>query len=297
MKILLLGKNGQVGWELQRSLAPLGELISVDRKQANLAKPEELRNFIANLSPDIIVNAAAYTAVDNAETDKELAFKVNAEAVGVIATEAKRLNAWFINYSTDYVYDGLKTGFYTEGDNVNPRSVYGKSKLSGEDLIRASGCKYLNFRTSWVFAAKGSNFAKSMLRLASERAELSIVADQIGAPTSAELIADVTMLCIQQLITNNLAFGLERIGTYHLVSSGVTSWYLYAQYVINKGIELGFDLKLTADKIKPIRTEEYPLPACRPSNSRLSTEKIEKAFNIRLPNWSVYIDRMLVEMK
>lgn len=296
MNILLLGKNGQVGWELQRALAPLGDLIAVDRAQADLAEPEKLRAFVANCSPDIIVNAAAYTAVDKAETEIELAYTVNAESVGVLAEEAKRLNAWLIHYSTDYVYDGTKQTEYLETDNVNPLSVYGKSKLAGEDNIRQKGCKYLNFRTSWVFAAKGNNFAKSMLRLAYERTELKIVADQFGAPTSAELIADVTVLCIQQLTINDEQFGNERVGTYHLVANGETTWHSYAQHVINKANKLGGKLTVLAENILPINTEDYPLPAPRPKNSKLNTYKLEQAFLINLPVWSVYVDRMLEEL-
>ncbi|WP_042150695.1 MULTISPECIES: dTDP-4-dehydrorhamnose reductase [unclassified Pseudoalteromonas] len=296
MKILLLGKNGQVGWELQRALAPLGELIAVDRTQVDLAEPEQLRAFVANCAPDIIVNAAAYTAVDKAETEIELAYKINAESVAVLAEEVKKLNAWLIHYSTDYVYDGTKITDYLETDSVNPLSVYGQSKLAGENAIRQSGCKYLNFRTSWVFATKGNNFIKSMLRLASERTELKIVADQVGAPTSAELIADVTTLCIHQLTSNTEQFANERIGTYHLVANGEATWHTYAQHVINKASELGQRLSTPSENILPINTDDYPLPAARPKNSKLNTNKLEQAFSINLPVWPVYVDRMLEEL-
>lgn len=296
MKILLLGKNGQVGWELQRALAPLSELISVDRTQVDLTKLDELKNFVNHICPDIIVNAAAYTGVDKAESDAELAYKVNTEAVSVLAEAAKKSNAWLVHYSTDYVYDGKKKTPYKETDQVNPLSIYGKSKLAGEDRIRASGCKYLNFRTSWVFAAKGNNFAKSILRLAAEKKELNIVADQFGAPTSAELIADVTALCLQQIKLNNPAFGLQKIGTYHLAASGETSWHSYAQYVVTKAVELGFPFTMDASTISAITAEKYPLPAIRPCNSGLNTNKIEQKFSIIMPLWSTYIDRMLVEI-
>lgn len=295
-KILLLGKNGQVGWELQRSLSPLGELYAFDRQTADLSDPQSIRKLILDLKPDFIVNAAAYTAVDKAEEEKELAFKINADAVKVIAEAAKEVNSWLIHYSTDYVYDGTKESNYIETDEVNPLSIYGQSKLAGEDAIRASGCQYLNFRTSWVFAAKGNNFAKSMIQLAKNREQLKIVADQFGAPTSAELIADVTALCICKIKQARQSFKENASGTYHLVSTGEASWYSYSQYVIDKAIEFGVKLKLTSDMVFPITTEEYPLPATRPANSKLSINKIEQKFDINLPHWKQYVDRMLAEI-
>lgn len=295
MKILLLGKNGQVGWELQRALAPLGELVAYDRSHADLSAPASLFNVITNVAPDIIVNAAAYTAVDKAETEQELAYKVNAESLKYIAQAAKELGAWLINYSTDYVYDGEKNGCYNENDQTNPLSVYGETKLAGENFIRQSGCKYLNFRTSWVFASKGNNFAKSILKLGQERDALNIVADQEGAPTSAELIADTTAQIISKLNNSTDASLNNIIGTYHLVSSGKATWHSYAQYVIKKAIELGIELKISPENINPIKTSEYPLPAPRPKNSVLSTDKIEINFKIKLPHWSYYVDRMLEE--
>ena len=296
MKTLLLGKNGQVGWELQRALAPLGELLALDRSQADLSEPESLRAVITDFKPNWIVNAAAYTAVDKAEDEKDLAYTVNADSVGVLAEEALKLNAWLIHYSTDYVYDGDKQGEYVEADDVNPLSVYGKSKLAGENRIREVGCKYLIFRTSWVFAAKGNNFAKSMMNLAKDRNELKIVADQFGAPTSAELIADVTSFCIQRLIGMNEQLSNDRVGTYHLVSDGKATWHSYAQYVISKATSLGERYSVSTQSILPITTDEYPLPAVRPKNSKLSTDKLKESFGISLPHWSMYVDRMLEEI-
>lgn len=296
MKILLLGKNGQVGWELQRSLAPFGELIALDRSQADLSQPESLRKIIAEIKPNWIVNAAAYTAVDKAESEHELAHTINEHAAKVLAEEASKLNAWLIHYSTDYVYDGAKSTPYLETDEVNPVSVYGASKLAGEKSIQESNCKHLIFRTSWVFASRGNNFAKSMLRLAAERDELKVVADQFGTPTSAELISDVTALCMQQIITNEKKFALSVVGVYHLVASGDTSWHIFAQYVVDKATCSGVELKATTQKVIPITTKEYPLPARRPRNSRLVTSKLTEVFSIKLPHWSTYVDRMLKEI-
>jgi dTDP-4-dehydrorhamnose reductase len=296
MKILLLGKNGQVGWELQRVLAPLGTVIAADRTQADLAKPELLRAFVAAIAPDCIVNAAAYTAVDKAESDIELANTINAVAVKVLAEEALRLNAWLIHYSTDYVFDGTKQTPYLESDTVNPLSVYGQSKLKGEQHIQASGCKHLIFRTSWVFSAHGSNFVKSMLRLAKQKESLNIVADQFGAPTSAELVADVTALCLNQIMTNNEGFSQDKKGIYHLVSAGDASWHSFAQYIISQAQYLGASLKTMPSNIFPISSAEYTVPATRPTNSRLNTDKLQQAFSLNLPQWQPYIDRMLTEI-
>lgn len=294
MKILLLGKNGQVGWELQRALAPLGELVAYDREQADLSNFDKLRLLIQTTKPDWIVNAAAYTAVDQAETDKQMAQLINADAVAVIAEEAKKIDAWLVHYSTDYVFDGKKEEKYIETDEVKPLSVYGKTKLNGELNIENSGCKYLIFRTSWVFAAKGANFAKSMLRLAAEREQLKIVADQFGAPTSAELIADVSAICIKDITASQYA--TDKVGIYHLVASGEASWHSYAKYIIEKAILYGQQLKVSTESVCPINTSDYPLPAARPQNSRLETRKLEKAFSVRLPEWKVYVDRLLEEL-
>jgi dTDP-4-dehydrorhamnose reductase len=296
MKFLLLGKNGQVGWELQRALAPLGTVIAADRTQADLANPESLRAFVASIAPDCIVNAAAYTGVDQAESDIELANTINAESVKVLGEETLRLNAWLIHYSTDYVFDGNKKTPYLESDAVNPLSVYGQSKLQGEQYIQASGCKYLIFRTSWVFSAHGSNFVKSMLRLAKQRESLNIVADQFGAPTSAELIADVTALCFNQIMIKNEGFSKDKKGIYHLVSGGEASWHTFAQFIISQALDMGADLKTMPSNIFPISTAEYPVPATRPKNSRLSTDKLQQTFSLHLPQWQSYVDRMLTEI-
>jgi dTDP-4-dehydrorhamnose reductase len=292
MKILLLGKNGQVGWELQRALAPLGQLVCLDRRNADLANAASVKAALLEYTPDIIVNAAAYTAVDKAESEVELANTINAKSVALIAEYAKKNNALFIHYSTDYVFDGTKDGLYTEEDAVNPLSVYGSSKLAGEKAIIASGCRYLVFRTSWVFAAKGNNFAKTMIRLATEREELNVVADQFGAPTSAELIADVTANAI---IKSESSESSDFSGVYHLVAKGETCWHRYAQYVIEKAREKGVEIKCSSEAILPIPTEQFPVPATRPKNSRLNTTKLENKFDIVMPNWQVYVDRMLTE--
>lgn len=299
MKILLLGKNGQVGWELQRALAPLGTLSALDRATENglcgdLAKPEELRTTIRTLAPDVIVNAAAYTAVDKAESEPEQAHAVNAAGPALLAEEAARSGAWLVQYSTDYVFDGTQAGPYVEDDTPNPQSVYGTSKLAGEQDIQASGARHLIFRTSWVFAARGGNFAKTMLRLARERDTLKVVADQIGAPTSAELIADVTALCLQRVGNDEAADRLS--GLYHLVAGGDTSWHAYAQHLIANALEHGQQLALTPDQIQPIPSNEYPVPAARPANSRLDTTKLRSTFGLQLPNWQYHVDRMLEEL-
>ena len=294
MKILLLGKNGQVGWELQRSLAPLGELIALAREEADLEDLNGLRQCIQQHKPDVIVNAGAYTAVDKAESEPEKAKRINAEAAGVMAEEAQKIQAWLIHYSTDYVFDGTKNTPYKVEDPTNPLSVYGKTKLEGEEQIRQHSPKHLIFRTSWVYAARGNNFAKTMLRLASEREALSVVADQIGAPTSAELIADVTALAIYRISTQQNAEALS--GTYHLVASGETSWHGYAQYVLELAKEKGIALKVEPKNVQAINTEDYPTPAARPKNSRLNTQSLTDTFNIVLPDWRYHVKRMIEEI-
>ncbi len=295
MKILLLGKDGQVGWELQRSLAPLGELIAIGRQQANFEQPENLRTVVRQIRPDVIVNSAAYTAVDKAESEPEKARRVNAESVGVLAEEAHRFNAWLVHYSTDYVFNGEKAEPYKEEDGTAPLSVYGKTKLEGEQRIRNHNPKHLIFRISWVYAARGGNFAKTILRLAQERDELNIIADQYGAPTSAELIADVTALALYR-IHQKSEFGQGCAGTYHLAASGYTTWYDYAKYVLELAWTGGAALKLHPDAIKPITTDEYPLPAARPKNSRLETTKLTNMFNVHLPDWRFHMRRLMSEL-
>ncbi|MDH1683286.1 dTDP-4-dehydrorhamnose reductase [Pseudomonas chengduensis] len=295
MKILLLGASGQVGWELQRALAPLGQLVICDRHSADLENPQALSELVEREQPAVIVNAAAYTAVDKAESDVERARKVNAESVAALAAAARKLGAWLVHYSTDYVFAGDKSTAYVEDDPTGPLNVYGQTKLEGEQAIRASGCPHLILRTSWVYAARGGNFAKTMLRLAADRAELRVVADQVGAPTSAEMIADVTALVLQRIATD-AALGKTASGTYHLVASGATSWHGYAQFVIAEAARLGVPLRTTAENIHPITTAEYPLPARRPVNSRLDNQKLQQAFGLELPTWEFHVKRMLIEL-
>lgn len=295
MKILLLGKNGQLGWELQRSLIPLGDLVALDRKSqpygGDLNNLHDLAETVHALRPDVIVNAAAYTAVDKAESDTELADRINAEAPAVLAQVAQQLGAWLVHYSTDYVFDGSGDEPWRETDRVNPLSIYGKSKLAGEQAIQASGCKHLIFRTSWVYAARGNNFAKTMLRLAGEREQLSVISDQFGAPTGAELLADVTAHAIR--------FAQQRddvSGLYHLVADGITNWHQYASHVIDYARQLGAELKTANDAIQAIATSAYPTPAARPLNSRLNSEKLKTTFGLRLPGWQPGVERMLTEI-
>ncbi|KIP94875.1 MULTISPECIES: dTDP-4-dehydrorhamnose reductase [Pseudomonas fluorescens group] len=294
MKILLLGKSGQVGWELQRSLAPLGELIALDRHQADglngdLSNPEALRATIRQVQPDVIVNAAAYTAVDKAESETELADRVNGIAAGVMAEEAAASGAWLVHYSTDYVFNGQGTAAWRETDAVAPVNHYGSSKLAGERAITASGCKHLIFRTSWVYGARGNNFAKTMLRLASDRETLSVVADQIGAPTGADLIADVTAQALRQALQQP-----ELAGLYHLAAAGEVSWHGYASEVIAFAKANGELLAVKA--IEPVETTAYPTPAHRPLNSRLNTQKLRATFSLHLPDWQSGVTRMLREI-
>ncbi|MBU6482895.1 MAG: dTDP-4-dehydrorhamnose reductase [Nitrospirae bacterium] len=294
MKILLFGKEGQVGWELRRSLSTVGDLVASEQHELDFENPDHVRGWVRRHEPDIIVNAAAYTAVDQAESEPEKAHRINAEAVGVLAEEANRLNAWLVHYSTDYVFDGEKPTPYDEGDAANPLSVYGRTKLEGEERLRARHAKHMIFRTSWVYAARGKNFAKTMLRLAKEREKLSVIADQHGAPTSAELIADVTALALHRALQNGSHKDLA--GTYHLVARGETSWHGYAQYVVTVARERGIILKTTREEIYPIQTEAYPLPAKRPRNSRLNVSKLTNTFGVHLPDWRNHVRRLIEEL-
>ena len=294
MKILLLGKNGQVGWELQRALAPLGELVALDRHSVDglcgdLANLEALRATIRQVAPDVIVNAAAYTAVDKAESDTQLATRINEQASRVMAEEAASLGAWLVHYSTDYVFSGQGNRAWQEEDPVAPVNFYGASKLAGEQAIIASGCRHLIFRTSWVYAARGNNFAKTMLRLAKDRESLSVIADQIGAPTGADLIADVSALAIRLAVQRPQLSGL-----YHLAAAGEVSWHGYANHVIDFAKANGEILAVTA--VNPIETSAYPTPARRPSNSRLNTRKLRDNFSLHLPDWQSGVTRMLREV-
>lgn len=293
MKILLLGKNGQVGWELQRALAPLGELVALDRHSVehcgDLSDLDGLRATVRALRPDVIVNAAAYTAVDKAESDRDVAMRINAQAPQALAEEAARLGALVVHYSTDYVFDGGGVVPWVESVRAIPCNYYGQTKLAGEQAIVSSGCSYLIFRTSWVYGAHGNNFAKVMLGLAAQRESLSIVNDQIGAPTGAELLADVAAHAIAQTLSNP---GLA--GTYHLSATGETSWYLYACFVIERARQLGRNLIIK--DVQGIASAAYPTAAVRPLNSRLDTRKIQTAFGIALPRWEEGVSRMLTEV-
>jgi dTDP-4-dehydrorhamnose reductase len=289
MKILLLGANGQVGTELQRTLLVLGELKSCTRAQANLEDLKGLRSLIQDYQPNVIVNAAAYTAVDRAESDKNQAELINATAVGVMAQEAKNLDAWLVHYSTDYVFDGEKLEAYIESDATNPVNVYGSTKCKGEELITSSGCKHLIFRTSWVYGSHGNNFAGNMIRLFQEKDELSVVSDQIGVPTSSELIADITFACLMQALRKNT----DLSGIYHLAPSGNTSWYGFAQYLLEKGQSIVDGLSSHSVNLNPIPTSQYPTPAQRPKNSLLNTNKISQEFGIFMPMWQTHADRFL----
>lgn len=295
MKILLFGKNGQVGWELNRSLQPLGEVIALSRQEADFSKPESLRAIVQSTKPDVIVNAVAYTAVDKAEAEESLATTINGVAVGVLAEEAKNINALLVHYSTDYVFDGSKTSPYTESDTPCPINVYGRSKLAGEEAVVASGCKHLIFRTSWVYAARGNNFVKTMLRLAAERDELKVVSDQFGAPTSADLIADVTALALHHIMMNP-TISDQVSGTYHLAASGKTSWHGFTQLILESAIKNGHGLRVSPKQVGEIRTVDYPTPAKRPVNSHLDISKMQLAFGIVLPSWQRHVERTVIAL-
>ncbi len=288
MKILLIGSNGQVGWELARTLLPLGEVVALNRDQVDLTDLEKLRQTVQTIRPDVIVNAAAYTAVDKAETERDLAFLINAQAVDVLAQEAKKLNALLIHYSTDYVFDGTKDAPYFENDATNPLNVYGESKLAGELAIQASGADYVICRTTWVFAARGNNFVKSILRLAAERDKLNIVADQIGAPTWARLIAETTAPILRQAQLERGANTFES-GIFNLTSAGETSWHGFAEKIV--------ELAEINCVINPIPTSDYPTPAKRPANSRLSTDHLTQRFGLTMPTWETTLKLCLEELK
>jgi dTDP-4-dehydrorhamnose reductase len=293
MKILLLGKDGQVGWQLQRSLAPHGEVVACGRSQCNLADPAQIRSVVREIRPSVIVNATAYTAVDKAESEVDLARRINAEAPGVLAEEAALLDALLVHYSTDYVYDGTKASAYLETDATAPQSVYGRTKLAGEEAIRAVGGKSLIFRTSWVFGARGNNFVKTILRLAREKENLNVVADQVGSPTPAALIATVTGVVLAMLHQGKLLErGENRL--YHLAAARPVSWCEFARIIVGlAGSAPGFDLRLKAEAIQAISTAEYPTPARRPANSRLDCGRLESDFGLQMPDWQPYLERML----
>lgn len=283
MKILLTGQNGQLGFELQRSLALLGEVHAVGTRDCNLADEAALRTLVRSVRPDVIVNPAAYTAVDRAESESELALAVNESAPGIMGEEAAALGATVVHFSTDYVFDGEQSHPYTEADATGPQSVYGRTKLGGELALARATPDHLILRTSWVVGAHGGNFAKTMLRLAGEREELKVVADQFGAPTSAALLADATAHAVRQLQLGGKAS--FPFGTYHLSASGETNWHAYAQFVIGEALRMGAVLKTTPDRVLPIPASAYPTPAKRPTNSRLNTQKFQSSFGLRLPHW------------
>jgi dTDP-4-dehydrorhamnose reductase len=294
-RILLFGANGQVGYELVKSLKPLGLLNSVVRAEANFGDPERLRIAVRNFKPDIVVNAAAYTAVDKAEAEPELAFAVNAQAPGVLAEEAEAVDACLVHYSTDYVFDGKSAQPYGEDSPVNPLSVYGCSKLAGDLAVIKACRRHLIFRTSWVFGVHGTNFLKTMLRVAKEQTSMRIVADQIGAPTSAGLIAKSTanVLAVMQTAPATDA----RWGIYHLTAKGETSWHGFARYVIEMAsVAEGTKLKVSPEDICPISTAGYPLPAARPANSMLDTRKIRETFGLDFPDWRYGVDQVLTAL-
>jgi dTDP-4-dehydrorhamnose reductase len=300
MKILLLGRNGQVGWELQRSLAPLGELVALDRTGdaarglcGDLHDLDGLRQTVQALRPDVIVNAAAHTAVDKAQSEPELARRLNAQAPAALAEAAQAVGAALVHYSTDYVFDGSGSTPWTEDAPTGPLNVYGQTKLDGERAIAAACPRHLILRTSWVYAARGGNFAKTMLRLAAERERLTVIDDQFGAPTGAELIADVTAHAVRQLLQRPQAH--QAWGTYHLAAGGQTSWNGYARFVIDTARTLKPELTLAVQEVAPVPTSAFPTPAQRPLNSRLSTDKLQSQFGLSLPHWQLGVDRMLTE--
>lgn len=294
MKILLTGKNGQLGFELQRALAPLGDVVAVGSQDCDLADADALRALVRRVAPDVIVNPAAYTAVDKAESDQDRAFAVNAQAPAILGEEGAKLGALVLHYSTDYVFDGAKEGSYSEDDAPAPQSVYGRSKLEGELGLAAANAKHLILRTSWVVGAHGGNFAKTMLRLAGERERLTVVADQFGAPTSAALLADLSAHLVRQHAA--VQGGAFPYGTYHVTASGETNWHAYAQFVITEAIAAGKALKADADAVAPLSTADYPTPAKRPANSRLSTNRFSTTFGLRLPQWQDGVRHVLQQI-
>ncbi len=294
MKILLTGKRGQVGFELVRALAPLGEIRAVGHAECDLADASAIRALVQSCHPDLIVNAAAYTAVDKAESEPAPAHAVNAVAPGVLGEEAVKLGAWVVHYSTDYVFDGTKLGAYVEEDLTNPLSVYGRTKRDGEIALQASGARHLIFRTSWVVGAHGGNFAKTILRLSVDRESLNVVTDQYGAPTSAALLADVTAQIVRQMQReggDTFPFGL-----YHLVADGETNWCDYARFVVTEALAAGRSLRLLPEAIRAIPSSEYPTAAKRPANSRMDTSKLRRTFGFELPDWKSGVSHILQQI-
>ena len=295
MNILLFGKGGQVGWELQRSLSVLGTVTALDHDSTehcgDFANPAGVAETVRTLRPDVIVNAAAHTAVDKAESEADFARTLNATTPGAIAQEAAKRGAWLVHYSTDYVFDGSGSRPWVETDTPAPLSVYGRTKLEGERLIAQSGAKHLILRTSWVYAARGGNFAKTMLRLAQERERLTVIDDQWGAPTGADLLADVTAHAIRHLQQHP-----EHAGLYHCVAAGETTWNAYAKYVLSLASIENSAIKIIANEVAPVPTSAFPTPAARPHNSRLNTAKLQTTFGLQMPHWQAGVARMLAEI-
>ena len=295
IKILLFGKNGQVGWELQRSLATLGKLVALDKQDphycGDLANPAGITHTLQTIRPDIIVNAAAYTAVDQAENEPKLAFRINTEAPELLAQQAEQIGAWLIHYSTDYVFNGSGNYPWQESDLTSPINIYGLSKLRGEEQIQKSNCKYIILRTSWVYAARGKNFIKTILRLAQQKEQLTIIDDQIGAPTGAELLADVTAQIIPKLFEHP-----EKSGIYHVSASKEVSWYNYARFLLDFAREHDIPVKVHPDAVIPVHSEAFATTAKRPLNSRLNTEKLCNTFQLCLPHWQNGVTRALEEI-
>lgn len=299
MRILLLGKGGQVGWELQRSLSVLGQVLALDFDTTEVegvpvcgdfSQPERVAQTVRDLKPDVIVNAAAHTAVDKAQSEPDFARLLNAVTPGLVAREAKHLGAWLIHYSTDYVFDGSGTTPWVETDAPAPLNIYGQSKLEGEQAITQSGCPHIILRTSWVYGARGGNFAKTMLKLAQEREELQVINDQVGAPTGADMLADVTA----QIIAHTRTKIGDVSGTYHCVAAGQTTWFDYANHVLSTAFAISPALKIRAS-VLPVPTSAFPTPAQRPHNSRLNTDKLKHTFGLTLPHWQAGVSRMLTE--
>jgi dTDP-4-dehydrorhamnose reductase len=293
MKVLLLGGRGQVGWELHRALAPLGEVIALDREPrdalcGDLERPDELRRTVRRLGPQIIVNAAAYTDVHGAESAPEQAERVNAEAPGILAAEAAHLDAWLVHYSTDYVFDGSGTTPWREDDAAAPLNVYGRTKWQGEQAVRESGCRHSILRTQWVYSSRRSNFLRTVLRLAAERDVLEVVDDQVGAPTGAELIADATAHVVRSLTAR------QGSRTYHVAARGETTWHGYACFVIESARRAGWPLRLTESAVAPVTSDTLAAP--RPRNSRLDVDRLERTFELRMPDWRVGVARAVAEI-
>jgi dTDP-4-dehydrorhamnose reductase len=292
MKILLTGSHGQVGFELNKKLSALGEVIATDREELNLEDAQAIRSFIDQIKPDIIINPAAYTAVDKAESEPELAYLINVRAPEVLASMAAELDIPLIHFSTDYVFDGLKKEAYVETDKTNPQSVYGKTKCEGEEKIRTHA-KHIILRTSWVFGVHGNNFLNTMLRLISDKESLNIVGDQWGSPASASMLSDVTFKIVDRIFKDK---NFNDYGTYHVTSDGETNWHAYASLISNEAMKFNLKVKCAPDKIHPILTSEYPTAAKRPSNSRLNTDKLKKIFMLELPHWELEVKKVLKEI-